>query len=222
MKMTKKAAGKVFAKDDLIFAKVKGYPAWPARVQEVITGKVPRYRVLFFGTFEIANLKSDEIWHYNEETKSRFGKPQKKKGFAEAMDQIENNPYLRTKDEIDAGAVPLEGGTSGDTLLEDPSLDNSALETSVEEEKEEPPLMPIEEKPKKQPVKRKAESTPASPLPAKQIKASTPIVSAPSPAPQVTPINAPIGNAATEEKTSRSGRVLKPKKFEDQNEASIT
>ena len=61
--MTKKAAGKVFAKDDLIFAKVKGYPAWPARVQEVITGKVPRYRVLFFGTFEIANLKSDEIWH---------------------------------------------------------------------------------------------------------------------------------------------------------------
>ena len=128
--MTKKTSGKVFAKDDLIFAKVKGYPAWPARVQEVNKN---RYRVLFFGTYETANLKPEEMWPYNEDTKARYGKPQKKKGFTEAMNEIENNPYLRTRDEIDAGAIPLEGGVSGDTLLEDPSLDESAsLATNVE------------------------------------------------------------------------------------------
>ena len=140
--MTKKA-GKVFAKDDLIFAKVKGYPAWPARVQEVNKN---RYRVLFFGTYETANLKPEEMWPYNEDTKARYGKPQKKKGFTEAMNEIENNPYLRTRDEIDAGAIPLEGGVSGDTLLEDPSLNESNLEKNLEEEnevKEELPLLPI-------------------------------------------------------------------------------
>ena len=141
--MTKKTSGKVFAKDDLIFAKVKGYPAWPARVQEVNKN---RYRVLFFGTYETANLKPEEMWPYNEDTKARYGKPQKKKGFTEAMNEIENNPYLRTRDEIDAGAIPLEGGVSGDTLLEDPSLNESNLEKNLEEEieaKEEPPLLPI-------------------------------------------------------------------------------
>ena len=140
--MTKKA-GKVFAKDDLIFAKVKGYPAWPARVQEVNKN---RYRVLFFGTYETANLKPEEMWPYNEDTKARYGKPQKKKGFTEAMNEIENNPYLRTRDEIDAGAIPLEGGVSGDTLLEDPSLNESNLGKNLEEEveaKEEPPLLLI-------------------------------------------------------------------------------
>ena len=179
--MTKKTSGKVFAKDDLIFAKVKGYPAWPARVQEVNKN---RYRVLFFGTYETANLKPEEMWPYNEDTKARYGKPQKKKGFTEAMNEIENNPYLRTRDEIDAGAIPLEGGVSGDTLLEDPSLDESAsLATNVEaaEEKEEPPLLPIEqEKAKKTNIKRKAESAP-SPIatPAKQIKTLTPNIETP-------------------------------------------
>lgn len=212
--MTKKA-GKVFAKDDLIFAKVKGYPAWPARVQEVNKN---RYRVLFFGTYETANLKPEEMWPYNEDTKARYGKPQKKKGFTEAMNEIENNPYLRTRDEIDAGAIPLEGGVSGDTLLEDPSLNESNLEKNLEEEVEEKeePLLPIEqEKAKKTNIKRKAESSPIA-TPAKQIKTLMPSIETP-PASHSTPSNPTITAAASEEKTSRSGRVLKPKKFEDEN-----
>ena len=158
------------------------------------------------------------MWPYNEDTKARYGKPQKKKGFAEAMHEIENNPYLRTKDEIDAGAIPLEGGVSGDTLMEDPSMNESAFEQAeqepmeapvVAEEKEEPPLLPMEKPAKKTNAKRKAEPPPAvgAATPAKQIKTLTPVIDTP-----------PAHSTPSEEKTSRSGRVLKPKKFEDENE----
>ena len=65
----------------------------------------------------------------------------------------------------------------------------------------------------KQP-KTKIKTETSTPV-AKPIKAtvSTPIV-APSPPPPTTP----VASAANEEKISRSGRVIKPKKFEDEKD----
>ena len=55
-----------------VFAKVRGYPAWPARVEkDKGSGK---YEVFFFGTYETANCKSNDMWEYTPETLAKFCK----------------------------------------------------------------------------------------------------------------------------------------------------
>jgi len=84
---------KVFTVGDLVFAKVKGYPAWPARVTGRTTGG--KYCVFFFGTFEVGNMKPEEMWPYNKKFLDRFG-PQnmKKKWYSEGLYQIEHSPEI--------------------------------------------------------------------------------------------------------------------------------
>merc|ERR1719219_490677 len=92
-----------------------------------------RYKVYFYGTYETAVVKREEMWRFNEQTKEKFGK-QKRKGFAEAIDEIENRPevgYL-TEELLPVVNEALEGGTSGDTILEDPELDASTVVESKE------------------------------------------------------------------------------------------
>jgi len=264
----------VFQTNDRIFAKVKGYPAWPACVTGPTDAKGTRYKVYFYGTYETAVVKREEMWNFNEKTKEKFGK-QKRKGFAEAIDEIENRPevgYL-TEEVLPAVSEALEGGTSGDTILEpeDPGLDASAIEepkepivTKAEEPvtapeaapspipgpAPAPPAKSAVAQPAKKAAKRKAPETgddsPAPAPVAKQAKLNTstpvatkqpktkiktetstpvakPIKAVATSTPTVTPLpstpTTPAASATNEEKTSRSGRVIKPKKFEDEKES---
>jgi len=82
---------KVFNVKDKVFAKIRGYPAWPAIISG-IKHDVPsrqKYNVYFYGTGERAECKSDELFPY-EENKTKLGKPNKRKYFAEALLQIED------------------------------------------------------------------------------------------------------------------------------------
>jgi len=264
----------VFQTNDRIFAKVKGYPAWPACVTGPTDAKGTRYKVYFYGTYETAVVKREEMWNFNEKTKEKFGK-QKRKGFAEAIDEIENRPevgYL-TEEVLPAVSEALEGGTSGDTILEpeDPVLDASAVEdpkepiiTKTEEPvaapeaapspipgpAPAPPAKSAVTQPAKKAAKRKAPETgddsPAPAPVAKQAKLNTstpvatkqpktkiktetstpvakPIKAVATSTPTVAPLpstpTTPAASATNEEKTSRSGRVIKPKKFEDEKES---
>ena len=82
-----------FQAGDLVFAKVKGYPAWPARITGQSTSG--KYNVFFYGTFETAALKRSELWPYTQENKEKFGPPNlKKKGYSEGLHQIENTPEI--------------------------------------------------------------------------------------------------------------------------------
>ena len=84
--------GDKFQPGDLVFAKLKGYPAWPARITSVSSSK---YKVFFYGTFETATLKNEDIWYFTEERAENWeNKYKKKKGYLEGMDQIRNNPDI--------------------------------------------------------------------------------------------------------------------------------
>ncbi|XP_055550773.1 hepatoma-derived growth factor-related protein 2-like [Wyeomyia smithii] len=82
------ASKKSFNVGDLVFAKVKGYPPWPAKITKIEKSK---YNVYFYGTGETANIKLEDLFMYRD-TKEKYAteKIMKRKGFKEAIIQIES------------------------------------------------------------------------------------------------------------------------------------
>ncbi|KAG7268583.1 hypothetical protein CRUP_003192 [Coryphaenoides rupestris] len=129
---------------DLVFAKMKGYPHWPARIDELPEGAVKspsnKYQVFFFGTHET----------------SKFGKPTKRKGFSEGLWEIENNPTV-THEAYEAE----EKESLSDGKQEAGAEEKAEAEGSSDEDEG---ALVIDEKSERGGAKRKAgESTEASP-----------------------------------------------------------
>uniref|UniRef100_A0A3B4X7A5 PWWP domain-containing protein n=1 Tax=Seriola lalandi dorsalis TaxID=1841481 RepID=A0A3B4X7A5_SERLL len=77
-----------FKPGDLVFAKMKGFPHWPARSDDGYKKRVP---VFFFGTHQIGHLPPENIVPYVG-NKMKYGSGVRIKGFTEGMWEIQNSP----------------------------------------------------------------------------------------------------------------------------------
>lgn len=82
------------------FAKVKGFPAWPAKITAILGNN--KYEVFFFGTSEIASLAHNAVWEASPANMAKFitAKVKKRKFYAVGVEEmnklIKNNPTYST------------------------------------------------------------------------------------------------------------------------------
>ena len=84
-----------FSPGDLIWAKMPGYPHWPARIDVPAPDeKIPpkKFAISFFGTHETAVMWAKNLLPY-EENRDRFSTNSKRprRGFKEALAEIVEN-----------------------------------------------------------------------------------------------------------------------------------
>lgn len=218
MKLIKK-----FLPGDKVFAKVRGYPPWPARVEEVTDGhtKNAKYKVFFYGTGETASCKSDELFTYHE-NKEKYGKHLKRKAFHDGMQQLEQelNNDQRKEQDITSEVNEEPEVENTEPIEKEPTPPVVAVQSTanLDSDLETGPLVIDEGDKKKQFNKRKSLATPVSldsSEPKKKRARGKGWVSS-----QNTPRQEPVNESISEEMVgkevvSRSGRKIKPKRFAD-------
>ncbi|CAI4226672.1 unnamed protein product [Auanema sp. JU1783] len=104
---------RVFRPDDLIWAKMKGFPPWPAKVissgEDIPPGRIP---VMFFGTRETAFMKPSDLSDYMT-FRQQHEVSRKHKGFNEGIHEIRVAAMLEAPDYKDPLFFPnLDSGKS--------------------------------------------------------------------------------------------------------------
>lgn len=108
-----------FSLGDLVLAKVKGFPAWPAKVSKPEDWErapdAKKYFVQFFGTQEIAFVAPADVYAFTSESKSRLlvkcrGKtvkyfPQAVTEICEAFEQLQQNELDGSRKHIGAAGL---------------------------------------------------------------------------------------------------------------------
>ncbi|CAL7946608.1 unnamed protein product [Xylocopa violacea] len=205
---------KKFFAGDKVFAKVRGYPPWPAKVEKVIdpNSKNSKYSVYFYGTGETAVCKVEELYTYIE-NKAKFAKPIRRKFFHEGLVQLEQelkndrNKASNLADLKEAG-IGEESGKEGETNLPTASTADSDMESGS---------LVIDEEEKKKSMKKRTLSTTNPDAPEakkKRGKAKSLSASTSDSVKQDTSLDSQ-GEESPKEVVSRSGRKIKPKRFAD-------
>ncbi|KAL0107954.1 hypothetical protein PUN28_014897 [Cardiocondyla obscurior] len=192
---------KRFFAGDKVFAKVRGYPPWPAKVEKVNdpNSKNAKYNVYFYGTGETAVCKVDELYTYTE-NKDKYGKPNRRKFFHEGMQQLEQElKNDRNKPLADIAAIKSA------EAMELPATTDSDVETGLV----------IDEGEKKKPLKRKSlTSNTNTPQDTPEVKKKRGRKPANDTSKQEAAFDSQ-GEESPKEVVSRSGRKIKPKRFAD-------
>jgi len=86
-----------------VFAKIKGYQAWPAMVTSVGTGSERgcKYSVLFYGTQQTGKVKGSQMWMYNKSNAEKFctDRAKRRADFMKGLRQIEQeDDFLKNVD----------------------------------------------------------------------------------------------------------------------------
>lgn len=135
-------AVKSYGPGDVVFAKVRGYPPWPARVDAVAdeTPNKMKFHVYFYGTGETAVCKADELYPYKEH-RHKFGKPMKKKGFNEAVKQVDEqlglSPVSNLQSRVSEG-TDSELETTDESSTKTPRGRSSLVKTMLQKQNSTP------------------------------------------------------------------------------------
>lgn len=195
---------KKFFAGDKVFAKVRGYPPWPAKVEKVSdpNSKNAKYGVYFYGTGETAVCKVEELYTYTE-NKAKFCKPIRRKFFHEGIQQLEQElKNDRNKPMADIAAIKGTDATELPTV----SATDSDMESGS--------LM-IDEGEKKKSLKRKSLTTTSNTPDTPEVKKKRGRGKATSDASKQEAALDSQGEESPKEVVSRSGRKIKPKRFAD-------
>lgn len=209
---------KKFFAGDKVFAKVRGYPPWPAKVEKVIdpNSKNSKYSVYFYGTGETAVCKVEELYTYIE-NKAKFGKPLRRKFFHEGLLQLEQelkndrNKSTTNIGDLKEPAIGEEAAKESDAAVDLPTV--SATDSDMESGS-----LVIDEE-KKKSMKRRtipgAAINPDTPeIKKRRGKAKTLSASTSDTTKQESALDSQ-GEESPKEVVSRSGRKIKPKRFAD-------
>uniref|UniRef100_G3N5A5 PWWP domain-containing protein n=1 Tax=Gasterosteus aculeatus TaxID=69293 RepID=G3N5A5_GASAC len=96
-----------YKQGDLVFAKMKGFPHWPARIFKPDNGNKKRVLVFFFGTHQIGQVLLKNIVPFVG-NKMKYGCGVRSKGFSEGMWEIQNTPGVGSKPKPPAKAPPAK------------------------------------------------------------------------------------------------------------------
>ncbi|XP_055849743.1 hepatoma-derived growth factor-related protein 2 isoform X1 [Episyrphus balteatus] len=215
---------KSFNIGDLVFAKVKGYPPWPAKITKTNNKK---YSVYFYGTGETANIKIEDLFNYKD-SKNKFAtdKNLKRAHFREAIAQIEaalegEDSAPINLEEFDASVVAQSDAGGNDTTIATDLDETNLLDDTVAEEADEvssaattaPQAAAAEET-----VDEVATEVVEEPRAVVDVKPPVEeiVSSSTSPAAEATAAGAKGANET--EIVSRSGRKIKPKRYMDEEE----
>lgn len=239
------ASKKSFKIGDLVFAKVKGYPPWPAKITKIEKSK---YNVYFYGTGETANIKLEDLFAYSE-TKQKYAteKIMKRKGFKEAIIQIESALNGEDPSPIALASGPSSTSDANEAKADETldttettfnasriSANSTVVDSSIKSEKDETqngeddeesaakesPAKPVKEESKKSSKKGAANSAAAAAADSPSAASKKTVAVKDEPAKEEP---APVAVAASPVKeqpevVSRSGRKIKPKRFLDGEE----
>ncbi|XP_061619766.1 trichohyalin-like isoform X2 [Phyllopteryx taeniolatus] len=106
--------GQQFKAGDLVFAKMKGFPYWPARISKSDEAQKKRVAVFFFGTHQIGHLTPKHIVPFAG-NKMRYGSGVRFKGFTEGMWEIQNTPGVGKKSQCAAKSTLVKSTDASKT-----------------------------------------------------------------------------------------------------------
>ncbi|KAH9493036.1 hypothetical protein Btru_022582 [Bulinus truncatus] len=120
---------------DKIFAKMKGYPHWPARIDSLQdnTVKPPKgkYPIFFYGTHETAFLGPKDIYPY-EKFKDKYHKPNSRTAFNAGLWEIIHNPdvvFQPAVTNIEFTDNPVDDDDAADDVDLDDDYEQEVAET---------------------------------------------------------------------------------------------